>query len=461
MDLNHHAPIGLLDLPLDLDRIVEYWRGLPERAADEDGTEELRAIEEEGRRLYEKILRDPASLRAADGEFDLFETEVESLAALDDGQLARFRADLQALATDPEAAMTRDVRPGGDLEAYAPELLWIVLSVHPSKFVPTARWAGLLAAACEPGTDPGRAMAIGSSRLAAACRRGGLRGDQANDFGQWLSHLDQLHVGALDTPADRAAKDLLWQILAPGSSHPDEVIRVPGATMTVEPGLEYADDHALDPYGLLDGQPAPARLVSVESGRRSATLLLAGADFGWTEKDVFRNGRTHTILGCSVEPLRHAYILQVGLARRLPEGGLSWRMPIHHRPVWLKRDGRNATRKSAWLAGMRELGVPLHGDEAVLGHFLPERRCFEEPSVVVRNRVLRELLFRVAIDDATCQGLLEELAPDAGRAIWSTGLAPRVCPADLAVRHEIASVEEPERTPNFGAFRDGHDREIT
>lgn len=418
-----HAPVGLLDVPLDLDRIIQFWRTLPESRADDESAEVAR-IEFEANQIFQAVSSGLSALEALnDDDYEYFSDEIGYLLNLEPDEFARFRSDLLALATDPEGASTCAVVLDGDLEHFAEVLIWTLRGARPDRFLPTARGIGIHHACCEAETPPERAIAIGNARLVGACARNGLTSAEAWDFAMWLTKLEQIVHAPTDRAGERAAKDLLWQLVAPTGKDPDVVRERDGATLLVESGFEFADTELRDPYDLLESQSAPCRIVTGSTNAFDARFMFAAADWAWDDKDSFGSGHAHAILCGSVSPLKHAYILQMKLRRLIPDRPPA-RVTLSHKPVWLKRDGRNAERKSAWLAAMRAVGVPIQGQEAIHGHFLPTERRFTEPAHVVRDRIILELVVRTAFEDALYLELLEALAPAAARAIRDEGAEP-------------------------------------
>ncbi len=418
-----HAPVGLFDAPLDLDRIVAYWRQLPESASDADEEANMREIEREGRRIFDAVRLGASSIENLADDFEYFAQELANIQSLEPDAFELFRKDLLSLEADPDHGRTYAVSLGGDLEHYAEELLWLLRCSRADAFLPTARSIGAHAMVCDARTDPGLVIAIGNARIKSACERAGLSVDQAWDFAMWLSRHEQLLIGVDDSPGDRAAKDLLWQLMAPTGTRPDVVIDRGGASVFVEPGIEFADDVAKDPYDMLSSQSAPCLIIRGRGERVRARFMLAAANWAWDEKDFFKSGFGHAVVCGTLSPLMHAYVLQIKLRRLIPDR-VPARITVKHRPVWLKRDGRNEERKHAWHDAMKALGIPIVDGAVVHGNFVPATRTFAEPRLVVRNSIVLELLARTAFEDFAYLELLEELCPDAGKKIRHHGAEP-------------------------------------
>jgi hypothetical protein len=419
---NMNAPVGLLDAPYDLDRILDFWLSLPNAARDpwwpkSDEANYTKAAQA----VIEALRAGTASFEElAEAHPDL-EDQLSNIAGFDSGEqndAARIIVDVFG------SGRSKSVPKGGGTQEpwsrLGHEIMEILFWADTTRFTPSRHGFEFQSRALRGAGDHlWSDVEAGSKRIQDACRKRALSASHSYTFSLWLSSFERLTVKSTDDDRIRTAKDVLWQVVAPRPIDAEVIHRGAKADLvvTLDPSETTAQGivgRGRD--GVFFASPAPAvKIRAMGPKLKSEFALVAAPEWCRGAETMFADGYCYAIMCGPIGSPKKVDLVQTGLGRRIRSHSSSVR--IAHPPAWQKQGGVNDILAAAWLAAVRSVGLSLDGGAVVYGDFEPRTRTFRGDIATVRKNILLETAVRSAFEHKRHLDLLTALAPPAGAIV--------------------------------------------
>lgn len=419
---NMCAPVGLLDAPYDLDRILDFWLSLPVAAREPWWPKSDEAkFTMAARAVIDTLRAGTASFEELAETHPELEAQLSTIAGFD----SREQMDAAKVIVEVfGSGRSKSVPTGGGTQEpwcrLGHEVMEILFWADTTRFTPSRHGFEFQSRALRgAGNHVWSDVEAGSQCVQRVCRKRKLTASHIYTFSLWLSTFERLTVKSTDDDRIRAAKDVMWQVIAPRPIDAEVILRGAKADLvvTLDPSETTAEGIVGGGRdGVFFASPAPAvKIRAVGPKLKSEFALVAAPEWCRGAETMFVDGYCYAIMCGPIGSPKKVDLVQTGLGRRIRSHSNSVR--IAHPPAWQKQGGVNDILAAAWLAAVRSVGLPLDGGAVVYGDFEPRTRTFRGDIATVRKNILLETAVRSAFEHKRHLDLLTALAPPAGAIV--------------------------------------------